>query len=140
MYKMKGFKIFGLAFALIFLLGFSWGAWSQEKNRTNEQQGIMPQETPEVDLSETELDRVAQAYKQVIKIRKEFQEELRDIKSPEKANQMQQEANQAMVEAVQAQGLQLETYNQVMEAAQFNEDLRDQLLDRLDEEYAVEPY
>ena len=164
MYQKTGLKVFGLAVVIMFVLGIAFKVGAQQEYQPDQQQQqqqqeyqpdqqqqqqqqeyqpdqqqqqqMMQQQAPEVDLSDAELDKVADAYEAVTEVREEFQADLEGIEDPERAQQMQEEAGEKMVEAVENQGLEVETYNQAMEAAQVDEELRNELLDRLDMEQA----
>ncbi len=151
MYQKTGLKVFGLAVVIMFVLGMAFKVGAQQEYQPDQQQQqqqqeyqpdqqqkqqMMQQQAPEVDLSDAELDKVADAYEAVTEVREEFQAALEGIEDPERAQQMQEEAGDKMVEAVENQGLEVETYNQAMEAAQVDEELRNELLDRLDMEQA----
>ena len=58
---------------------------------------------------------------------------LAGVEDPEAAQKMQEQAGNAMVEAVQDTGLDVQTYNEVMQAAQHDEELREKLLSRLEQ-------
>ena len=151
MYQKTGLKVFGLAVVIMFVLGMAFKVGAQQEYQPDQQQQqqqqeyqpdqqqqqeMMQQQAPEVDLSDSELDKVAEAYEAVTEVREEFQTDLEGIEDPERAQEMQEEAGEKMVEAVENQGLEVETYNQAMEAAQVDEELRNELLDRLDVEQA----
>ncbi len=142
MWKSKGMGLFSLSMALMFVLGLGGKAMAQEEyqqeyQQEGQQQEMMQQEAPEVDLSDAELDKIAEAYEAVTEVREEFQGELEGMEDPEQAQEVQAEAEEKMVQAVEETGLEVETYNQAMEAAQMDEELRNDLLERLDleEEY-----
>ncbi len=84
-------------------------------------------------LSETELDKVVQAYKSITKIRNNFQHALEVASNEEETRLMLVQAGQEMVAAAQAQDLDFETYSQIMEAVNNDEDLRRQLAHKLKE-------
>lgn len=151
MYQKTGLKVFGLAVVIMFVLGMAFKVGAQQEYQPDEQQQqqqqqyqpdeqqqqeMMQQQAPEVDLSDAELDKVAEAYEAVTEVREDFQADLEGIEDPEAAQEMQEEAGEKMVEAVENQGIEVETYNQAMEAAQIDEELRNDLLERLDMEQA----
>ncbi|MFP4127651.1 MAG: DUF4168 domain-containing protein [Desulfonatronovibrio sp.] len=108
----------------------------QGQEGQSQQQDMMqqPDQSAEpIEVSDAELDKVAQAYVQITEIRGEFQETLSDVSDPEKAQQLQEEAGEKMVQAVQDNGLDVQKYNEVMEAAQVDEELREKLLARMEE-------
>lgn len=96
------------------------------------QQPMMQQPGAGLEVSEAELEKVATAYMQIHEIRVELQESLAEVTDPESAQQMQEEAGTAMVQAVQESGLDVQVYNQVMQEVQTNEALREELTAKLD--------
>jgi len=93
----------------------------------------MHQPETEIQVSDSELDKVAQAYKEISVIREDFEMSLAGVEDPEAAQKMQEQAGNAMVEAVQNTGLDVQTYKEVMQAAQHDEELREKLLSRLEQ-------
>jgi hypothetical protein len=116
---------------LFFILPDS-SAYSQE-GYGQQQQDMMHQPETEIQVSDSELDKIAQAYKEISVIRQDFEESLAGVEDPEAAQKMQEQAGNAMVEAVQNTGLDVQTYNDVMQAAQHDEELREKLLSRLEQ-------
>ena len=119
-------RLLAIAFALVFLLVAAQSVNAQQQGGY-EQEMMMPQ-PGSVEVSDAELEKVANAYIQITEIREAFQESLAEVSDPEKAQQLQEQAGQAMVDAVQDNGLDVQKYNEVMEAAQVDEELREQLL------------
>jgi len=135
MFSRKSSIFFSLAVAFMLVLGLGLKVQAQQEYQQEGQQyqqDMMQQQAPDVDVSDAELDQVADAYQAVTEVREKFQQELGEVSDPERAQQLQQQAGEEMVEAVEAQGLDVQTYNQVMEAAQVDEELRNQLLERLE--------
>lgn len=126
-------KMLVLTFALccLFLAGAASGVSAQQQEEYG--QDMMQQSPGALEVSEAELDRVASAYIEISRIREDFQESLAEVTDPEEAQLMQEQAGEAMVEAVQDNGLDVQKYNQVMEAAQVDEELREKLLSRLEQ-------
>jgi predicted exporter len=117
----------GLALLFTFVLAVNGYAQEQEQQMMQQQPGA------EVNVSEQELDQIATAYSKIHEIRIELQENLAEVEDPAQAQQMQQQAGDAMVGAVEDSGLDVETYNQVMEAVQTDEELREQLSAKLEQ-------
>lgn len=126
----KTLKIFFTLLLGLILAGAVSGVQAQEGYYEEE---MMQQPDAGIEVSDAELDKVAQAYIDISEIRENFQESLVEVSDPEMAQQLQEQAGEAMVEAVQNNGLDVQTYNEVMEAAQVDEELRQQLLTRLEE-------
>lgn len=99
-----------------------------------EGQNMMQQPAGSIEVSDADLDKAANAYMEIAEIRESFQENLAGVSDPEKAQELQEQAGEAMVAAVQNNGLDVQAYNQIMEAAQVDEDLRNKLLSRLEQE------
>ncbi|WP_291322382.1 DUF4168 domain-containing protein [Desulfonatronospira sp.] len=137
MFSTKSSIVFSLAVAFLLVIAFGFKVqaqqqYQQEGQQQQYQQDMMQQQAPDVDVSDAELDKVADAYEAVTQVRERFQQELGEVSDPERAQELQQQAGEEMVEAVEAQGLDVQTYNQVMEAAQVDEELRNKLLERLE--------
>ena len=132
MIKRCGKVFFVLAVVFIFAAGLGTASFAQQEYQPEYQPEMM--HPPEVDVTEEELDQVAEAYVEVTQIREKYQMELRDVTDPAEAMELQQQAEREMIEAVEAKGLDVQTYNQVMEAAQVDEELREQLLERIIED------
>ncbi len=129
MIKRCGKVFFVLSIVFIFAAGLSTASFAQQEYQPEYQPEMM--HPPEVDVTEEELDQVAEAYQEVTQIREKYQMELRDVTDPGEAMELQQQAEREMIEAVEDKGLDVQTYNQVMEAAQVDEELREKLLERL---------
>jgi len=95
------------------------------------QQQMMQQPAAEVQVSDADLEKVATAYQDIHAIRVELQDSLAGVTDPKSAQKLQEQASADMVEAVQENGLDVQTYNQIMEAAQTNEDIREKLSAKL---------
>lgn len=99
-------------------------------------QDMGQQEPPppaEVDLSEDEKEAVAHAYVSVEMIRAEYQDEFADIEDPDEAQNIQQQFQEEVNEAIEEEGITLELYDQAIQATQTDAELRDDLLARIDE-------
>lgn len=123
----------GSCAAFIFFLALAAGAHAQADYGQQQQQQMMQQPGADIEVTDAQLDKVAQAYLEITEIRQEFQEALAGVSDPEKAQEMQEQAGMEMVDAVENSGLDVQTYNQVMEAAQVDEQLREKLLTRLEQ-------
>ncbi|SDB22339.1 protein of unknown function [Desulfonatronum thiosulfatophilum] len=120
----------GPIFASFLVLALSLGVHAQ----TGHAEGQPPMQQPgtATQISDAELEKVATAYLDIHEIRMELQESLAGETDPNSAQRMQEEAGAAMVLAVQNSGLNLETYNHVMQEVQVNTELREMLTAKLD--------
>lgn len=85
------------------------------------------------DYPEETLQSFAVAALQIQEINMQAQEELQAAETPEDQEQVQEDATQMMMQAIEAEGLSVEEYNEIATAAQSDPDLAGQI-----EEYAVE--
>ncbi|WP_045212950.1 DUF4168 domain-containing protein [Desulfonatronovibrio magnus] len=127
-------KITILAISFIAALFLTAGYVSAQEYQQEgyQQEGMMQQPGAQINVSEADLDKAAGAYVEITEIRENFQESLAGITDPEQAQELQEQAGEAMVEAVQNNGLDVQQYNEIMEAAQADEELRNKLLGKLE--------
>lgn len=83
---------------------------------------------PAAEVAPAEIDKYTNAAVQIEGIRKEAQQRMQGVESREQALSVRQEANQAMAEAVRAEGLTVERYNAISRAAQQDPALREQII------------
>jgi ribosome-binding protein aMBF1 (putative translation factor) len=74
-------------------------------------------------ISDAELKRAAAAYGKIIAINKEFQQSVQQTQDQNERQQLQNEANQKMAQAVEDSGLDVETYNSIIAQVRANEQL-----------------
>ncbi len=84
------------------------------------------------DFTRDEIEKTAQAYLEVLRIREAYLQEFGDVDDPDIAEQGQVEANQKIIEAVVNSGISVDTYNDVIAAALMDEALMDDLLKTID--------
>ena len=127
--------------ALLFTSALTATAIAQQPGTTGApQQGApqtqnMPQQQnlPDAsDFSDSDLDAFVATQKDMAGIQKKYSQKLQaNQDKPKKAMEVQQEAQQKMVEAVQDNGLELEKYNQIVRLAQYDADFRTSLQAKL---------
>ncbi|MFO8155800.1 MAG: DUF4168 domain-containing protein [Pseudomonadota bacterium] len=83
------------------------------------------QEMAEID--DQTLDQFVTAFLSVRDIQSEFSEELGNVEDRERAQELQAEAQDKMVEAVEEAGLSVQEYNQVATQMQNDSDLRERV-------------
>ncbi|AFT69768.1 putative conserved secreted protein [Alloalcanivorax dieselolei B5] len=90
-----------------------------------QQQGAMPQSAG---ISDQDVQRFAEAQGKVNDIKQEYQGKLQEsAQDPQKAMEIQQEAQQEMVQAVQDSGMDVQQYNQIAQLAQYDNELRQRI-------------
>lgn len=116
-------KLTGILLAGVMALGFTGFAVAQ--------QGAAPSAQPPQQLSENisdaELQKFVGVQGTLEEIRHEYTQRLEATNDQDAANQLQQEAGQLMVKAVEDEGLDVEVYNQIAMALQADEKLRERV-------------
>lgn len=105
------------------------GAGGAQGGQQSYQQGMQGQQPGTQNFDDQTLEKFASATVQVGNIQSDFGQKLQGVQDREKATEMQREANQKMIEAVQNSGLDVETYNDI--ASQMN--LDQQLKNKVDQ-------
>lgn len=78
-------------------------------------------------FSDEEIQKFADVQPEIEAIRSEYSERLQDVSDPEQAATLQNEAVEKMVESVNQEGLEVETYNSIAIALQSDTDLRERV-------------
>jgi hypothetical protein len=86
------------------------------------QQQSQPGETG-TEVSDAKLEKVASAYVEVMRINKEFQQTIQQTQNATERQELQQEANKEMVQAVEDAGIDVQTYNVIMQQVRTDEEL-----------------
>ena len=95
------------------------------------QQASEPQAAPAMqasDISDKKLEKFAESLDQIMEIRQDFTAKLEKTGDPAEAQQLQQQANEKMLETVQNNELSIEEYNAINQAVQNNPQLRDKVI------------
>ena len=80
-----------------------------------------------MDVSEDQVESFVDAYMAVQGINQEYTQKLQAVEDPEKATELQQEAQTKMQEAVSDSGLSISEYQQIANQAGQSEELRSQI-------------
>jgi GTP1/Obg family GTP-binding protein len=103
-----------------FALAFAGSALAQDYQMEQQQQ-------PTKDVTEQELEKFAKAQLQISEIQQDFAGRLQGIEDPEKAHELQVQANEEMTEAVEEVGLDVESFNEIAMAIQNDPELQQRL-------------
>lgn len=111
-------------------MAFSTGALAQQA-----QQGQQPPPQPEAatNVSDAELESFVDARQSIVEIQSEYSEKLQGAEDPEKANELQQEANEEMIGAVQEAGLDVDSFNSIAMAIQNDPKLQERMQDFMEQ-------
>jgi hypothetical protein len=115
-----------LAAAVCLVFFMALPAMAQEGSQ---QQG-QPGETQPADVSDAKLEKVASAYVEVTQISKKFQESLQQTEDTTERQELQQEANKEMVQAVEDAGIDVQTYNVVMQQVRKDKELAEKFREK----------
>lgn len=114
--------ICGAACALM-VLGFAPSAIAQEQDPN-------AQEAPaQTDYSHGELESFAKASLEVEQINQKWVEQIAKAESAEEGQSMRNQAVEEMSQAIRGQGLDVETYNSIYDAAENNPEIASQIKD-----------
>lgn len=89
--------------------------------------------SPAAPVADKKIDQFADAYIAVQEIQVQATEQLSATKDAEKAEVVKQSAETQMIEAVERSGLQLEEFNQIVQAMASDTTLRERVSDRIGE-------
>jgi hypothetical protein len=90
-----------------------------------------PPPMQQTEFSQNQLESFASATVKVRDIRSKWQSQMQSADSAEKAKEFQSQANVEMVNAVEANGLTVETYNAIATAARSNPELANRITELL---------
>ena len=119
------------------------GAPQQQGQQGAAQQGQPPaQQSPQgqpnpalgdaSDITDEEVKKFADAQAKVEQVKGEYQSQVQAAsENPEKAMEVQREAQQKMVKAVKDTGLDVRKYNQIAQLAQYDTDLRERIQENM---------
>lgn len=90
------------------------------------------QSSPDLDLSDSDVEKFAKAQNEVQSVREDYSGKLRNVEDTEKAREIQAEMQEEMLQAVKDAGMDAQKYNQVSQAAMQDEELRKRIEDAME--------
>lgn len=114
--------------AVVVAMTFSLAAVAQQ-----DQPG-MQQQQQTIEVSDQQLQQFADAQMEIAGIQQDFSGRLQEVEDPEKAQELQRQANEEMTTAVEDAGLDVESFNQIAMAIQNDPELQQQLTQMLQEQ------
>lgn len=90
-------------------------------------EGDMSTEAPEVDVSDEEVQSFAAAMVSVQELGQEWTQRMQETDDQEELSQMQQDAQEEMIGAIEDEGMTVEEYNEIATAAQQDPELAQQI-------------
>jgi len=107
---------------------FASPAMAQNDTQQTEQKAQTEQTTPAQSYDDATLESFAVAFLEVDKVKREYTPKLQQATSEEEQKQIQTEAGQKMVQAVEGTaGISVEEYNQIIQSAQADPELAQRL-------------
>jgi len=80
-----------------------------------------------MDVSDQQLEQFADAQVEIASIQEDFSGRLQGVEDPEKAQELQRQANEEMTTAVKDAGLDVQSFNQIAMAIQNDPELQQKL-------------
>jgi len=107
---------------------------SQQQPGAQQQGPDMPQPRPDQPtFSGEQIDSFVDAYLDIIDIQEEYTAEIEDTEGTEKARELQEQANDEMVAAIEDNGLSVPEYSEIANAMDMNPELRDEISSKIRE-------
>lgn len=104
----------------------SFSVNAQQDTTQQPAQGEMKQQSANFD--DTTLLKFTMAMEAVSDVANKYDSKFKNVESPEKAQEIQKEAQTAMVEQIEETGLTVETYTTIAQQVQTDEKLRERVL------------
>lgn len=122
---LQSLGVFVLASLLMVPAALAQGQQPQQQPPPQQQQ----QAAPDVDVDDDELQTVAEVYVEIEQIRESYRPQFQSMEDPQEAQQLQQELSQEVDQAIeQKEGITMERYEEIIQAAQVDDALRNELL------------
>jgi hypothetical protein len=118
--------------AVIFLLPFASLAQQMSPQQPEAQQPPAKQ----TDLSESQLRLFAKVYVQVEKILKTYEPQLKQAKTPEEGQQLQNEETTKIQQALSQGGIDAQNFHRIVQIANTDDGLRNKIIAFINEEKA----
>ncbi len=108
-------------------LGLSASAVMAQDSAPTQPNAASAQQQEQAQVSDTELRQFMSASIEISKLREEYTERLNNAKDQEIAQNLQEEAQDRMVSAVETTGLDAASYNELAEHVQSSPELQERL-------------
>ncbi|MFO8033170.1 MAG: DUF4168 domain-containing protein [Desulfohalobiaceae bacterium] len=133
-----GMKLLALFFvlALVFTAGQGLAqeeGSGQEQGQEQESYEEYQSEPQETDFSDEDLDKFAKSYVQIQEIQQEYSDELSQMEDEQEAQELQEKYTERMVDVVREEGLSVEEYNQIGQAMNSDNELREDIESRVED-------
>lgn len=79
-------------------------------------------------FDDAQVERFADSFSEIMEIREHFSAQLQDADDAETAHELQQQANEKMIDVIENNDLSVTEYNAIAQAMQTDPELRDRVL------------
>lgn len=93
----------------------------------NPQGGMPQQQAVETNFDDKELKTFVEVQKDIGKVRNEYAQKIQGVEDQEKAQALQEEARDSLIEVVEEADLSVEKYNQIAQAYQASPEVREKV-------------
>jgi hypothetical protein len=83
------------------------------------------------DLSDQKLSATAAAMERVVSVQRDYRQRIAEVEAPAEKQRILARANEELTKAVTEQGLSVEEYTSILDAARGNPEIRDKLLQHI---------
>lgn len=127
------FRITGLTLILAMAFGGSQALAQDYGDNQGQEEGMAQSQQQADDFSDEDLQQFVDLQGEIGDIREEYVSKIEEADSEDKARELQQEAQSAMVEAIEAAGMSVQDYNAIAVAYNSNPDVQERVDEMADE-------
>lgn len=127
------FRITGLTLILAMAFGGSQALAQDYGDNQGQEEGMAQSQQQADDFSDEDLQQFVDLQGEIGEIREEYVSKIEGADSEDKARELQQEAQSAMVEAIEAAGMSVQDYNAIAVAYNSNPDVQERVDEMADE-------
>lgn len=127
------FRITGLALIMAMAFGGANALAQDYGDNEGQDQGMAQSQQQAADFSDAELEKFVNLQGEIGDIREEYVSKIENADSEDKARELQQEAQSAMVSAIEEAGMSVQDYNAIAVAYNSNPDVQKRVDEMADE-------
>ncbi|MBK1734580.1 hypothetical protein CKO15_04620 [Halorhodospira abdelmalekii] len=109
------------------------GMQQQDPGMQQQDPGLAPPQPDQATFSDAQVERFVQAYLDIIDIQEAYTSEIQEADGGEQARELQEQANDDMVSAIEDNGLSVPEYSEIANAMDMDPELRDEVSSRIRE-------
>ena len=120
-------RITGLALSMALAFGAAQALAQDYGDSEGQDQGMAQSQQQAADFSDQDLQQFVDLQSEIGDIREEYVSKIENADSEDKARELQQEAQSAMVSAIEAAGMSVQDYNAIAVAYNSNPDVQERV-------------